>query len=245
MRRWAWPLALALATAASAQDTRQPGSAYMSAPLQALQRDATQHPGQLLVAEGEALWSRPAANGRRCADCHASPMPVAARYPVADGPGGRPLTLAARVDVCRQAHLNEAPQGPDGPVVLALTALITERSRGQPVTPDPRLRAWTQRGEQLWQQRLGQLNLSCAQCHDQRAGQRLGGAAIPQAHPTGYPIYRLEWQGAGSLQRRLRGCLTGVRAEPFAPAADEWLALEAWLMQRAAGMAWEGMALRP
>lgn len=39
---------------------------------------------------------------------------------------------------------------------------------------------------------------------------------IPQAHPTGYPIYRLEWQSMGSLQRRLRNCMTGVRAEPYA-----------------------------
>src|SRR5256885_16986097 len=38
---------------------------------------------------------------------------------------------------------------------------------------------------------------------------------IPQAHPTGYPLYRLEWQNLGSLQRRLRNCLVGIRAEPY------------------------------
>ena len=82
-------------------------------------------------------------------------------------------------------------------------------------------------------------------CHDQRAGQRLGGAVIPQGHATGYPSYRLEWQGLGSLQRRLRGCVVGVRAEPWAADAPEWLALEAWLAQRAAGMAVETPAVRP
>ena len=49
-----------------------------------------------------------------------------------------------------------------------------------------------------------------------RAGvmfRRLGGSPITQGHPTGYPIYRLEWQSLGSLQRRLRNCLAGVRAE--------------------------------
>ena len=104
---------------------------------------------------------------------------------------------------------------------------------------------WLARGEQLWQQRLGQLNLACANCHDQHAGQRLGGAAIPQAHPTGYPSYRLEWQTLGSLPRRLRSCLVGVRAEAFAPDADEWLALELFLARRAAGMALEGPSVRP
>jgi L-cysteine S-thiosulfotransferase len=155
------------------------------------------------------------------------------------------LTLAARIDRCRTEHGGQAPEGPDGSAVLALQALVAQRSAGRPVSPDARLHAWVRRGAAIWQTRFGQLHLACAQCHDQHAGQRLGGAAIPQAHPTGYPIYRLEWQGMGSLARRMRGCLAGVRAEPFAPGADEWLALEAFLMQRAAGMAWEGVALRP
>jgi L-cysteine S-thiosulfotransferase len=238
-------LLLAIAAAAGAQDPRRAGWQFMSPALQDLQRDPSQHPGQLAVAEGRALWTTPGANGRRCADCHDQPPAVAARYPVADAATGRPLTLAARVDRCRREHQGEAPVDPDAPALLALQALVAEHSAGQPVTPDPRLQAWSERGRQLWQQRFGQLNLACAQCHDDRAGQRLGGATIPQAHPTGYPIYRLEWQGMGSLARRLRGCLAGVRAQPFEPGADEWLALEAWLMQRAAGLPWEGVALRP
>ena len=68
---------------------------------------------------------------------------------------------------------------------------------------------------------------------------------IPQAHPTGYPIYRLEWQGLGSLQRRLRDCMSGVRAEPFAFDAPELVELELYLMQRAAGMRLETPAVRP
>ena len=71
-------------------------------------------------------------------------------------------------------------------------------------------------GEALFRQRQGQLNLSCAQCHDDNAGKHLAAAPIPQGHPTGYPVYRLEWQGMGSLQRRLRNCLIGMRAEPYA-----------------------------
>lgn len=239
----AWSLSLTLANVATAQDTRRPGWAFMSPALQAMQFDLTQHPGQLAVAEGEVLWLRSAANGRRCVDCHAQVPAVAARYPRAVG--GRPQTLAARINNCRTQHLDQPAEGPDGAAVIALQALVAQHSIGQPVTPDPALHAWATRGEALWRQRFGQLNLACAQCHDQHAGQRLGGAAIPQAHPTGYPAYRLEWQGPGSLQRRLRGCLTGVRAEPFAPGADEWLALEAWLMQRSAGLPWEGVALRP
>jgi L-cysteine S-thiosulfotransferase len=120
-------------------------------------------------------------------------------------------------------------------------------ARGWPIAPpaDPRLASWRDRGSALYGQRVGQLNLACADCHDRHAGQRLGGSVIPQGHPTGYPIYRLEWQGMGSLQRRLRGCLTGVRAEPFGADSDEFTALELYLMQRAAGMPVETPAVRP
>ena len=61
----------------------------------------------------------------------------------------------------------------------------------------------------------------------------------------GYPLYRLEWQGMGSLQRRLRGCMTGVRAEPFAYGAPELIELEFYLAQRAAGMRLDAPAVRP
>ncbi|MEY4845043.1 MAG: sulfur oxidizing protein SoxA, partial [Pseudomonadota bacterium] len=63
--------------------------------------------------------------------------------------------------------------------------------------------------------------------------------------PTGYPIYRLEWQGVGSLQRRLRGCMTGVRAEPFLYGSAEFIAIEAYLMERARGMTLETPGVRP
>ena len=49
----------------------------------------------------------------------------------------------------------------------------------------------------------------------------------------------------GSLQRRLRNCMTGVRAEPYAYGAEELIELEAYLMQRAAGMPLETPAVRP
>ena len=74
---------------------------------------------------------------------------------------------------------------------------------------------------------------------------KLAGNPIPQAHPTGYPLYRLEWQGLGSLQRRLRNCFIGVRAEPYAYGAPEFVDLELYLMWRARGMKMESPAVRP
>jgi sulfur-oxidizing protein SoxA len=114
-----------------------------------------------------------------------------------------------------------------------------------PIASDPALAEVASVGQTLWRQRIGQLDLSCAQCHDDRAGLRLGGTPIPQAHATAYPVYRLEWQGLGSLQRRLRNCMTGVRAAPYAFGSPEYLALEVFLARRSAGMPHEGPGVRP
>jgi L-cysteine S-thiosulfotransferase len=181
--------------------------------------------------------------------CHSasSMRGVAARYPAWDTPLAKPVTLQGRINQCQTRHVKGKPFAHESDSLLNLEAYVAHQSRGMPLQPpaDPRLASAVQQGQRLYAQRLGQLDLSCAQCHDQQAGRRLGGSTIPQGHPTGYPLYRLEWQALGSLQRRLRHCLSGVRAEPFAYGSDELTALEAYLAQRAAGMPLETPAVRP
>jgi len=235
---------------ATATDKRLSGSAFMAASTQAMQNDDTLNPGMLWVKDGEALWQKPAgASQKSCASCHAqiSMKGVAARYPAFDDVLKRPITLSQRINQCRQKHSQAEPLRFESPDLLSLESFVTHQSRGMPVAPpdDQRLDSYRQQGQQRYTQRIGQLNLSCAQCHDTNAGGRLGSSQIPQAHPTGYPVYRLEWQTLGSLQRRLRNCMSGVRAEPFAYGAPELVELELHLAVRAKGMLIETPGVRP
>jgi len=232
---------------ADTADPRRSGFADMSPATQAMQRDDAANPAWLWVEQGRQLFEA------GCARCHAAGAMagVAARYPAWDEAARRPLTLGQRIADCHARRV--APAGatarwaPEDESRLALEAFIALQSRGRPIAPpaDARLASWRARGEALFRQRLGQLDLACAHCHERHAGRRLAGSVIPQGHPTGYPIYRLEWQGMGSLQRRLRGCLAGVRAEPFGPDDDDATALEVYLMSRAAGLPLETPAVRP
>ena len=131
--------------------------------------------------------------------------------------------------------------------LLSLSAFIAKQSRGEPIAPpaDERFRPFLEAGREQFNRRQGQLNLSCGQCHDDNWGKRLAGSLIPQAHPTGYPLYRLEWQAVGSLQRRLRNCIVGMRAEPYDYGATEYVSLELYLMWRARGLPIETPAVRP
>jgi len=242
-------LALALPLAA---EERRSGYDDMTPELQQMQDDEFSNPGMLWVGEGEALWSAPAGAGdKACADCHGdagdSMAGTAARYPAWDDELAAPVDLSGRVNLCRRRHQQAEPLERESREMLALTTFLTFQSRGQPIAPpeDPRLDPWRAEGEALFGTRMGQLNLACAACHDDNAGGHLLAALIPEGHPTGYPQYRLEWQDMGSLQRRFGNCLFGVRAEPFAPGAREYIALELYLKQRAAGMAVEAPAIRP
>jgi sulfur-oxidizing protein SoxA len=242
---------LGLAAAQPSADPRRSGFDDMSASSQAMQRDDSLNPGFLAVKDGEALWTQAAGRAHKsCASCHGAASTlrgVAARYPAWDAPLNRALNLGQRIQQCRVRHQHAAPWPAEHPEALGLEAYVALQSRGLPIRPAaaPELVPLRAQGEALFKQRIGQLNLSCAQCHDGLAGRRLAGNVIPQGHPSAYPLYRLEWQALGSLQRRLRNCMSGVRAAPFAFDAPELVALELYLAGRAAGMALEAPGVRP
>ena len=259
MRLGRWPVpaaAVALILAAlvgssGAADSRRSGFDDMSPGTQAMQRDDTANPGMLFVAEGEAAWQAPAGPaGQSCAGCHGPGermRGVAAAYPAFDAQTGTPVDLQGRIALCRTRHQGAEPVPRESQALLALEAYVAHQSRGLPLRPvdDPRLMSARDEGAGLWRRRQGQLDLSCAACHDDNAGRKLGASLIPQGHPTGYPVYRLEWQALGSLQRRMRNCMIGVRAEPFPYGDAAFVALELYLRDRAAGLVLETPAVRP
>ena len=234
------------------QGERRSGFSFMTPETQAMQKDDTSNPGMLWVLDGETLWkARNGAAGKACADCHGdareSMKGVAARYPAFDKALGRPVNLEQRINICRATHQQAMPLAYESRELLALTAFVAQQSRGLAIETgaDPELAPFVAKGRDLFMQRQGQLNLSCANCHDDNWDKRLAGSAITQAHPTGYPIYRLEWQSLGSLQHRLRGCIAGIRAQPYDYGAPELVELELYLMSRAKGMPMEAPAVRP
>lgn len=252
MKRAGAALLLAAVAAAAAADDRRSGAEFMSRSTQAMQRDDSLNPAMLWVSGGETLWNTPAGrSAKSCAACHGdaktSMRGVAARFPAFDQASGRVVNLAQRINLCRERRQQSAPLKLESEDLLNLESYIALQSRGLPVSSpeDKHLAEAAARGAKIYAQRIGQLNLSCAQCHDQRWGKHLASSTIPQAHAAAYPIYRLEWQAVGSLQRRLRNCISGVRAEIPPYGAPELVDLEAYLALRDKGMPIESPGVRP
>lgn len=243
---------MSLASAEITPTERRSSYDLMSPETRAMQDDDAVNPGTLWVLDGEALWNRrTGAAGQACADCHGdartSMRGVAPRYPAFDATLGRPVNLEQRINMCRADRQQATPLPYESRDLLALTAYVGRQSRGLAIEGgnDDRLKPFIEAGRATFFRRQGQLALSCAQCHDDNWGKMLAGNPVPQGHPTGYPIYRLEWQSLGSLQRRLRNCLVGIRAEPYPYGAPELVELELYLMERARGLTIETPAVRP
>ncbi len=247
---WIAPAGVACAAEIPLSERRS-GYEQMSSDLKGMQDEDTSNPGMLWVLDGEALWNRKTGEANRaCADCHGaaheSMKGVVARYPAFDSKRSMPVDLEGRINICRTEHQKAPALAFESKELLSLAAFVAQQSRGTPIeSNDERLESFIEAGRKLFNQRQGQLDLACAQCHDDNSGRKLAGIPMPQAHPTGYPVYRLEWQGLGSLQRRLRNCMIGMRAETYAYGSPEYVALETFLMWRARGMLMESPAVRP
>ena len=231
---------------------QKPQSSYelMSAENKAMQDDSSLNPAMFWVGDGEVLWSKPSdKNNQSCATCHGdakkSMRGLATVFPKMIK--GKLQTIEGQINQCRVSAQSLPALAYESKELLSLTAFIAFQSKGMPIAvkESPANKLALEQGRQSFNKRIGQLNLSCAQCHEDRAGLKLGGSLIPQGHPNAYPIYRLEWQGLGSLQRRLRNCMSGVRAQQFEYGSPEMAQLELFLMWRARGMPLESPGVRP
>ncbi len=249
--------ALALCPAASGQQRAIPleqlksGSAFQGADVRAMQADDLANPGMLWVERGEKMWRERAGSANRsCADCHEdaakSMRGVAAGYPKFDAARNRLLNLEGRINACRTEHQGAKVFASESEELLSITAYVAHQSRGLPLKADidGAARRHYDAGRAYYYQRRGQMNLACAHCHEANWGKRLFAETITQGQPNGYPAYRLEWQTTGSLERRLRACLSGVRAEMLPYGAPEYLDLELFLAWRAQGLPVETPAVR-
>jgi L-cysteine S-thiosulfotransferase len=230
------------------------GVTFASNDIHQLQNDDAGNPGMLWVEQGKALWRQgvegAGADNKSCASCHGdaekSMRGVAARYPVYDAAAGNILNLEGRINQCRVQRQHAEPLRYESDGLLALTAYVANQSRGMPVEAsiDGPARPHFEAGRVQYVTRQGQLNLSCAHCHERNWGRTLLAEPISQGQSNGFPAYRLEWQGLGSLHRRLRACQFGIRAEQSPPGSQELIDLELYLAWRANGLPVEAPGVR-
>jgi sulfur-oxidizing protein SoxA len=226
------------------------GLAFLSPSLRQMNDDDMANPMSLWIERGQAAWGQ-TSTGPSCQSCHGAVdqmRKAVAQHPKWSPDGQALRNLEDQIGACRQRQ--GAPSAQPDETVLALSAALHHAARGEPIAvkaPPAHQAAWQARwqaGADQYQTRQGRMNLSCAHCHDDRVGAQMRGDTISPGHPTGFPIYRLSWQQAGGMDRRLRACYSGVQSAMPEPGSAILRSLELYLKVRANGMPMEGPSVR-
>lgn len=218
---------------------------------QAFEMDDFENPAFPAVEQGEALWSTVEGEaGKSCATCHNDASEtmkgVRASMPKWNEKLGKPHTLETQINACRTENMKAEAWKWEAPNMLAMTAYVGLQSRGMPVNvkTDGPMQSWTDKGKELYYTRVGQLDMSCANCHEENYGKMIRADHLSQGQINGFPTYRLKWGGLGSIHRRFSGCMKNIRATPYKRGSDEFIALETYLASRGAGLSVETPAVR-
>jgi sulfur-oxidizing protein SoxA len=225
---------------------------YRTPETRALEADSFQNPGMLYVERGAEIWEKAEGTaGKSCASCHndaaESMKGVGANYPKWDAQDKRPINMELRINKCREANMGAEPYKFDAAEQKALVTYIKHQSLGAPVKLDlsqGEMQSWWQKGKDLYYLRTGQLNLSCANCHELNNGKYIRADHLSQGNVNGFPTYRLKQANMVSLHNRFRGCIRDTRAEKPKAFSDELMALEVYVTWRGTGLSVETPAVR-
>ena len=231
-------------------DTIMSGWHFREDDTQAMQLDTFDNPGMIAVDQATDAWNTVEGTAEKsCASCHEGPESmegVRAVYPKWNAEAGEMRTLAMQVNDCRTNQMGAEPYKYQSAQMTAMEALISVQSRGMPVNVaiDGPAAEYYEKGKEIYYTRYGQLELSCANCHEDNYGNYIRADHLSQGQINGFPTYRLKNAGLVQTHNRFRGCIRDTRAETFAVGSPEFVALEVYVASRGNGLSVEGPSVR-
>jgi len=208
-------------------------------------------PYDFAIDRGKQMFATPFKNGKSYGDCFADKgIGIRQNYPYFDLQSGEVITLELVLNRCRETN-GEEPYSYVKDEMASLTAYMAFTSRGKPfdikIPNDPRALKAYQKGEEYFYTRRGQLNFSCASCHVQNPGNHIRTEVLAPALGivAAMPIYRSEWNGMGTMSRRLVTCNSQVRGVPLKPQDELYRDVEYYLSYMSNGLPVSGPGTRP
>jgi sulfur-oxidizing protein SoxA len=228
------------------------GYNFRKAMIRDVQDDDFENPGMLVADYGEELWAKvDGSAGQSLSEvfegCAEVPLSQAgALYPRFHEGAEKVISLEQVINMCRETAMGAKPYKWEKRELLGITSYIRMQSRGArvEVAVDGRASEAFKRGEKLYYQRVGQLDMSCAHCHEDNYGSYIRADMLSQGNINGFPTYRMKWNGVGSTHRRFRGCMKNIRAKPLPYGHEDYVALELYVAWRGNGLKVETPAYR-
>ncbi|MGA9251419.1 MAG: sulfur oxidation c-type cytochrome SoxA [Roseobacter sp.] len=233
-----------------AVDEVMSGWLFRGTETRAMQSDDFDNPGMIFVEQAEEAWNTAdGTEGKSCASCHEGPESMAGVrpvYPKWNADAGEVRTLEMQINDCRENQMGAEKWKYSGGDMVNMTALISSVSRGLliNVAIDGPVQSTWEQGKELYYTRNGQLELSCANCHEDNYGNMIRADHLSQGQINGFPVYRLKNTKLNSAHARFKGCIRDTRAETYADGSPEFVALELYVASRGNGLSVEGPSIR-
>ena len=216
----------------------------------AMQADDFDNPGMIFVEQAQDSWMiAEGTEGKSCLSCHNdmdSMAGVKATYPKWNEEAGKVRTLQMQMNDCRTERMGAEAWGYDKAPAINMEAALSAVSRGLPVNVaiDGPVQSTWELGKELYYTRTGQLELSCANCHEDSYGMMIRADHLSQGQINGFPVYRLKNTKLNGVHSRFKGCVRDTRAETYKPGSAEFVALELYVASRGNGLSVEGPSIR-
>jgi len=231
-------------------DTIYSGWLFREAETRDLQKDDFDNPGMVFVDRGLDAWNKTMGkNGESCAGCHEGPESMKGLrtvLPRVDAKSGKLMIMEDYINSCVTKEMGLEAWGVTSDKMKDMMALISVQSRGEVVNVaiDGPAQSFWEHGKEIYYTRYGQLEMSCANCHENNYGRMIRADHLSQGQVNGFPTYRLKDAGILSAQQRFVGCVRDTRAETFKAGSDEFKALELYVASRGNGLSIEGVSVR-
>lgn len=217
----------------------------------AVEADDFDNPGMIFVDKARDIWNAvDGSEGKSCASCHNSPEEsmkgVRATYPKWNESMGKVATIENEINNCRTNRMGAEAWGYTSDTMTSMNALITLQSRGMPVNVavDGKAKDTWEHGKEMYYARTGQLELSCASCHELHYGDIIRAETLSQGQINGFPSYRLKNGKLNSVHARFKGCVRDTRAETYKPGSEDFVALQLYVASRGNGLSVSGPSVR-
>lgn len=230
-------------------DTIYSGWVFRTDETQALEMDDFDNPSFVFVEQAEELFETvDGSAGKACVSCHESPEVFAglrAKMPRVNG-AGELETLPELINGCRTERMGAEAWKWSGGQMSGMLALVGLQSRGDivDVAIDGAAAPFFEKGKELYYTRVGQLDMSCANCHEDNYGNMIRADHLSQGQINGFPTYRLKNTKLNTIHGRFKGCMKNIRATPFKEGGEEFKALELYVASRANGLMVETPSVR-
>jgi len=124
---------------------------------------------------------------------------------------------------------------------LAMSVYLRFLANGTPIkvdTDSAEAKAAIERGKQLSQRKVGQLNMACTDCHGKVANHWIRGQWLgePKGQYDHFPTWRTSLLKVWDIRQRFQWCQVNIRADELPPDAKEYGDLELYLASQNEGL---------